>query len=64
MLFFSSQGISDTGDITDSSEEEVALRKAMFESSREQYFLCDPSKIGPEFPFVLCNTDDITKTIY
>ena len=64
MLFFSSQGISDTGDITDSSEEEVALRKAMFESSREQYFLCDSSKIGKEFPFVLCNTDDITKTIY
>ena len=64
MLFFSSQGISGSGDITDSSEEEVALRKTMFESSREQYFLCDPSKIGKEFPFVLCKIDDVTKTIY
>ena len=64
MLFFSSQGISDGGDITDSSEEEVSLRRVMFESSKEQYFLCDPSKVGKEYPFVLCNADSITKVIY
>jgi len=64
MLFFSSQGISENGDVTDSSEEEVSLRRVMFSSSKEQYFLCDPSKKGKEFPFVLCNVDEITKAIY
>ena len=64
MLFFSSQGMSENGDVTDSSEEEIALRRVMFASSKEQYFLCDPSKVGKEFPFVLCHVNDITKTIY
>lgn len=62
-LFFSSQGVSDNGDITDSSEEEIALRRAMIESSKEQYFLCDGSKVGKDFPFVLCNVADINTWI-
>ena len=63
MLFFSSQGVSDEGDITDSSEEETSLRKVMFSITKEQYFLCDPSKVGKSFPFVLCNTENVTKVI-
>lgn len=62
-IFFSSQGVSENGDITDSSEEEIALRRAMMESAKEKYFLFDSSKLGRELPFVLCNTADITKTI-
>lgn len=62
-LFFSSQGVSENGDITDSSEEEIALRRAMIESSKEQYFLCDGSKVGKDFPFVLCNVADINTWI-
>ena len=62
-LFFSSQGLSDNGDITDSSEEEIALRRAMMEASREKYFLCDASKKGKDYPFVLCNTEDVTNVI-
>ena len=64
MLFFSSQGLSENGDITDSSEEIIAMRRAMIAVSREQYFLCDSSKIGRELPFVLGNTADITGTIF
>lgn len=64
MLFFSSQGLSENGDITDSSEEEIALRKAMMEVSKAQYLLCDPSKIGRELPFVLCNTSEVTEVIF
>lgn len=64
MLFFSSQGLSHNGDITDSSEEEIALRRAMFEVSKNKYFLCDPSKLGKEFPFVLCNTEEITECVF
>lgn len=64
MLFFSSQGLSDNGDITDSSEEEIALRRAMFEISKERFFLCDPSKVGKELPFVLCNTADVNECVF
>lgn len=59
-LFFSSQGVSENGDITDSSEEEIALRRTMIDVSRERYFLCDHSKLGREYPFVLCNRSDIS----
>lgn len=64
MLFFSSQGLSANGDITDSSQEEIALRKIMLQSSKEQYFLCDSSKINVDYPFTLCNIDEITKCIF
>lgn len=63
MLFFSCQGLSDNGDITDSSIEEISLRKVMFESAKEKYFLCDSSKIGSEFPFTLCNISELTNVI-
>ena len=62
-FFFSSQGVSESGDITDSSEEEIALRQAMMESASNKYFLYDNSKVGREFPFVLCNTADVTLAI-
>ena len=62
-LFFSSQGLSDSGEITDSSEECIAVRRAMIEASKEQYFLCDNSKIGKDYPFVLCNAESLTATI-
>jgi len=62
-LFFSAQGLSFGGDITDSSEEEISLRRVMFERSREQYFLCDSSKFGREFPFLLCPAEDVTQII-
>lgn len=63
MLFFSSQGLSDNGDITDSSEEEVALRRAMIGAAKEHYFLCDGSKLGRDYPFVLCNVSAVTDAI-
>lgn len=64
MLFFSSQGLSSNGDITDSSEEEIALRKVMIAASKEQYFLCDSSKINLDFSFTLCNVKEITDAIF
>ncbi len=64
MLFFSSQGLSDNGDITDSSEEEIALRRVMFQSAKEKIFLCDSSKFNTVYPYVLCNIKDITKTVF
>ena len=63
ILFFSSQGILENGDITDSSEEETALRQIMFERAKKKIFLCDSSKKGKDFPFILCNVNEIDTVI-
>lgn len=63
-VFFSSQGLGENGDITDSSQEEIALRRVMLESAKKQYFLCDSSKRGREYPFLLCNLSDVTLGIF
>lgn len=62
-VFFSSQGVLENGDIVDSSEEEIALRKVMLQRARNKIFLCDSSKYGKEYPFTLCNCSDITQII-
>ena len=63
ILFFSSQAITEEGEITDSSEEETALRRIMIARSSRQYFLCDDSKIGGRRIFSVCHKDDITGVI-
>lgn len=58
-FFFSSQGISMSGDISDFSEEETDLRRMMLSHSTKTYFLCDQSKIGQSFLFKVCNSTEI-----
>lgn len=58
--FFSSRGISECGDITDSHEGELSVRLAALAQAKEKYFLADSSKCGKEYPYVLCNLGDIT----
>lgn len=62
-MFFSSQGLSCNGKITDFSESETELRMAMLEHSTHRYFLCDNSKIGKTFLFNVCDADDIDGVI-
>ena len=62
-LFFSSQGLSVDGDIVDCSEEEIALRKVMLSRASKKFFLCDSSKFGKSYPFILCNAEDVTGII-
>ena len=62
-VFFSSQGISEEGEITDASEEETALRRVMLSRCRQRYFLCDSSKVGVRRLFTLCTKDDLTAVI-
>ena len=59
IVFFSSQAISDKGDVTDVSEEETAVRRVMLQSAAKKVFLCDSSKIGVQKMFRLCGKDDI-----
>ncbi len=63
ILFFSSQGLSETGVISDASEEETSLRRAMLSAAKRSYFLCDNSKRGKEHTFLLCNVEEITGVI-
>ncbi|MBQ8813897.1 MAG: DeoR/GlpR transcriptional regulator [Lachnospiraceae bacterium] len=58
-LFFSAQGISLSGEISDFSEEETALRKVMMTRATKSYFLCDHSKIGQSYLFKLCDSTDV-----
>ena len=58
-FFFSSQGISLSGDISDFSEEETDIRRMMLYHSTKSYFLCDQSKIGQSYLFKVCNSADI-----
>lgn len=60
ILFFSSQGITEEGEITDVSEEETALRRVMLTRARRRVFLCDASKLGICRVFTLCTRQDVT----
>ena len=58
VMFFSSRGLDEDGNITDSSAEESHLRRVMLANSRKKYYLCDTSKIGKSYMYNLCNTKD------
>ena len=59
IVFFSSQAISENGEISDVSEEETSLRKVMLSRAEKKIFLCDSTKIGLKKTFTLCTKDDI-----
>lgn len=59
LFFFSSQGLSEDGRITDDSEEETHVRKVMLEQSRKKVFLCDHSKVGPVYCHNLCRLEQV-----
>ena len=58
-LFFSAQGLSLSGEISDFSEEETALRRVMLQRATKSYFLCDSSKIGQSYLFKVCDSMDV-----
>ena len=63
ICFFSSQGITEDGIITDYSEDETKLRKEMIQHSSKSVFLYDRSKMGKRSLFVLCHTDQLYQII-
>lgn len=61
-LFFSCGGLD--GDVvTDYSQSEANLRRALLEQSKEKYLLCDSSKLGMKYPYIICHQSDLTETI-
>ncbi len=63
MLFFSSQGISLDGFISDVDEEEISLRQKMMKHSDKKYYLCDHSKIGVVKSLKECDISEIDAVI-
>ena len=61
-LFFSCIGYADEI-ITDYSEEEAYLRRTLLQQSAKKYFLCDSTKLGKRFTYVLCKRADVTEII-
>ena len=59
LCFFSSQGLSEDGWITDDSGEETHIRRVMLEQSRKKIFLCDRSKVGQVYACNLCKLDRV-----
>lgn len=59
IVFFSSQALSDDGEISDVSEEETSLRKVMLSRAKKKIFLCDSSKVGYRKTFTLCTKNDV-----
>ncbi len=63
LCFFSSQGITEDGIITDYSEDETRLRRCMIQNSAKSIFLYDKSKLGKRFLFRVCKESDLYTTI-
>ncbi len=63
IAFFSSQAISEDGEITDSSESHTSLRRVMLSRAKKKVFLCDSSKLGVRRLFTVCGKDDIDEII-
>lgn len=55
IFFFSCRGVSEDGQLTDSSVEESELRKVMMRYARKKIFLCTSDKIGKRYMYNLCH---------
>lgn len=59
IFFFSSRGYTEDGRITDSSESEATVKKAMLQNAEKSYYLCDSSKRGKKYAFNVCTAKDL-----
>ena len=62
-VFFSCRGLSDDGEMTDISIEEINLRRAMLERAQTKILLCDSSKFGKQYMYSLGYRDAIDAVI-
>lgn len=59
IVFFSSSGICNDGQIVDYSRQATELRRKIFRKAAAKVFLCDKSKFGKRDTFVLCNLSNV-----
>ena len=63
VCFFSSQAVSEEGEISDASEEETSLRRVMLSRAAKKIFVFDSSKLGLRRTFKLCSVDEVDEVI-
>ncbi len=63
VLFFSCRGLSDDGEMSDISIEEINLRRAMMERAEKKILLCDSSKRGKKYVYSMGNIEEIDMVI-
>lgn len=61
--FFSAQGISEDGIISDNDEKQTAIRKIMMKNSAKKIFFFDKSKLDSKHLYTLCKADDADEII-
>ncbi len=61
-MFFSSSGYTDKT-VSDYSYSETLLRQKIMTNAKEKYFLCDSSKNGKKFNFIVCKDSELTEVI-
>lgn len=59
IMFFSARSLSDDGTISDTVDEEVAIRHVMMKNTRKRIFLCDSSKFGCRSAYKQCKLSDV-----
>ena len=63
IFFFSSQGITEDGIITDASVVESVIRRAIMKQSKKNIFMCSSSKIGKKFAYNLADISEVDAII-
>lgn len=63
LFFFSSRGYTENGMITDSSEREATVKRAMLQNAARSYYLCDSSKRNKTYTFNICSVKDLAGII-
>lgn len=63
VAFFSCRGLSESGEMTDISIDEINIRKIMIERAKTKILLCDSSKFGKQYVYSLGKTENITAVI-
>lgn len=59
IFFFSCRGITEDGQLTDSSMEESQLRRIMMQHAKKKIFLCTSNKIGRQYMYNLCGASAV-----
>ena len=59
IMLFSCRGVTEDGLLCDSSLEETCVRRGMLRNAKRKYLLCDNSKFGRKYPYVICHRDEL-----
>ncbi|MBQ3126731.1 MAG: DeoR/GlpR transcriptional regulator [Clostridia bacterium] len=63
ICFFSARGLSDDGEIGDSSPEECFIKRVMLEQTARRVFLCVQEKRGRRYAHIVCRLDEVDDVI-